>query len=153
MLLSIFTNKISRLTFRASWEMIPHTERAKRAHPVFLGHFLHCCSKTLLRPPWGSLICTRKPQMSTAWLSANTEAEIKIQLAQCINRVSVLKSVLGAWVLVAKVEAHLLMQRTGEYQGHTIQKGDSPFWIPGAQATLLTVLKAYKEHMAPETTR
>lgn len=150
MLLSIFTNKISRLTFRASWEMIPHTERANRAHPIFLGHFLHCCSKTLLRPPLGLPHLHQKTPNEYSLAECKYRGRNKDSIG---SRVSVLKSVLGAWVLVAKVEAHLLMQRTGEYQGHTSQKGGSPFWIPGAQATLLTVLEAYKEHMAPETTR
>lgn len=74
MLLSIFTTKVPWLTFLASWEIIPHTQHANRAHAVSTA-----CPRTLFRP-WGHLSFTRKPQINTAWLEgAKMGPRIRIQ--------------------------------------------------------------------------
>lgn len=74
MLPSIFTTKIPWLTFLASWEIIPHTEHANRAHAVSAA-----CPRTLLRP-CGCLSFTRKPRINTAWLEgAKMGPRIRIQ--------------------------------------------------------------------------
>lgn len=68
MLLYIFTNEIPWLTFQASWEVIPHTEHAKRAHTVSLYHSLCGCSTTLDSPPGTASITAGNPkQIQPGW--------------------------------------------------------------------------------------